>query len=96
MHDELVYFLWPCGNTELSFSFWEWVRANDEDREQSLWKSDVAQNADDYIRVLALLESFDIMHRVSDSEYIAPALLAEGQANRIDARTYTESLLNGC
>lgn len=88
LHDELVYFLWPCGNTELSFSFWEWVRANDEDREQSLWKSDVAQNADDYIRVLALLESFDIMHRVSDSEYIAPALLAEGQANRIDARTF--------
>jgi len=83
LHDELVPFIWPGGITPLSHGFWEWARNEDEGE---LWSTDVAVCTDDYNRVLALLYGCDIIHRISNTEHVAPGLLANKQQGRVDAR----------
>ena len=55
---------------------------------RELWPRAVASTEDDYAKVLALLSSSDVMHRVSHHEYLAPALLAT-QNERLDARAFS-------
>ncbi len=87
LHRELVPFLWPTAaqhdGAPLSKEFWAWAQEGDEG---TLWNRPVALTAEDYERILALLGGCDIVHRVSADEYLAPALLAEAQHGKIDAR----------
>lgn len=92
MHEELVPYMWP--SAERSKGFWEWARTHV--REGMLWERDVATCDADYLRVLALLQGCDIIHRISDDEFVAPGLLSKTQAKRVDARAYSdESCLFG-
>jgi hypothetical protein len=95
LHKELVPFLWPGGesdgeNASLSKAYWEWVRKQDEGE---LWPRAVAMSkADD--RVVRLLKGCDVLHHSGKDEYLAPALLADTQRNKLDARAF--ALPEGC
>jgi hypothetical protein len=86
LHRDLIPFLWPGGISKLSAQFWTWARCQEEGE---LWATDVARNDEDYARVITLLEGCDILHRISDKEYAVPALLADTQRNRLDARAFS-------
>ena len=62
--------------------------------EGMLWPRSVASSEQDYHRILKLLEGCDILHHCSDDEYLAPALLADTQLNKLDARAF--STPDGC
>ena len=70
----------------LSKTFWSWARQRDEGM---LWPRSVASSEQDYHRILKLLEGCDILHHCSDDEYLAPALLADTQLNKLDARAFS-------
>ena len=92
LHRELVYFLWPNGIwqhsnpqvADLSLHFWEWLR--EKQKEGNIWQNDMCKVENDYMRVLALLQCTDIVHPISEIEFVAPILLAESRHNKIDAR----------
>ncbi len=89
LHKDLIPFLWPGGVvTDPSKQFWEWACSQEEGE---LWSSDVASSEEDYERAITLLEGCDILHRISEDEFIVPALLAETQKNRLDARAFSPS-----
>eukprot|EP00961_Rhodomonas_salina_P025041 337514-Rhodomonas_salina.1 len=87
MHDELMPFMWPAD--ERSRDFWTWART--QDQEGALWERDVAADAADYARVIALLSGCDIIHRIDHDEHVAPALLSTAQHQRLDARAYSDA-----
>ena len=88
LHAELVTFLWPKGRTALSVTYWEWA---DSQQDGGLWPRPLASSADDYSKVLSLLSGCGILHKVDEHEFLAPALLANTQRDRLDARAYTQS-----
>jgi GTPase SAR1 family protein len=96
MHEDLVPFLWPSGYTGLSKNYWEWAKEQMEG--QNVWKeympgkqggtgATLAIHKEDYSRILKLLAGCDILHKISDSEYVVPALLAENKQQLVDARS---------
>ena len=96
LHKELVPFLWPDGEphgevTSLSKNYWTWTRKHDEGE---LWPRPVATSPGDYDRIVKLLEGCDILHRSGDDEYLAPALLADTQRDKMDARAFARP--DGC
>jgi hypothetical protein len=88
LHKELIHFLWPGGVTGLSKQFWKWTRELGQE-ESELWSSNVASSEEDYERVMNLLEGCDILHPISEVEFIVPGLLAGTQKNRLDARAFS-------
>ena len=85
---DLVPFLWPSGSTLQSTRFWEWANQQDEAR---LWSEDgkfvhLCIQQQDYDNVLILLQALDLIHPISDTKYLVPALVPQVFLNRIDAR----------
>ena len=89
LHVELIPFLWPDAAQHdaapLSKEFWAWAMGR---AEGELWARPVAAAAADYDRIMSLLAGCDIVHRVSEDEFLAPALLAETQKT-LDARAFS-------
>ena len=86
----LVPFLWPSGSTVSSTRFWQWAS---QQNEAILWSKDgkpvqLCIEKQDYENVLTLLEALDLIHPISDTTYMVPALMPEAFLNRIDARAF--------
>ena len=76
-------------DAQSSKDFWAWVKGQEEEAE--LWVRDVALSDSDYERVLALLKGCDLLHSISDSEFVVPALLSTVLVPRVDARIYSDA-----
>ncbi len=61
------------------------------DDEAELWQRNVATSAADYERVLASLQGCDLLHSISDSDFVVPALLSTAMVPRVDARVYSDA-----
>ena len=75
----------------MSKAYWIWARRHGEGE---LWPRDVASSEKDYDLILNLLQGCDVLHHCSDDEYLAPALLADTQRNKLDARAFAPP--DGC
>jgi hypothetical protein len=90
LHDDLSPFLWP--QDDASADFWAGVRQSKLDGEE--WSEDVAVSKDDFVRIHALLEGFDIMvpstgtsKASAAKEFLVPTLIAQGCKRVLEAAT---------
>jgi hypothetical protein len=90
LHEDLSPFLWPQDNA--SADFWANVRQRKLDGEE--WSEDVAVSKDDFMRIHALLEGFDIMVPSASTskastakEFLVPTLIAQGCKRALEAAT---------
>lgn len=90
LHEDLSPFLWPQENA--SADFWADVRQSKLDGEE--WSEDVAVSKDDFMRIHALLEGFDIMvpstgtsKASATKEFLVPTLIAQSCKRVLEAST---------
>jgi hypothetical protein len=99
LHEDLASFLWP--EDAKSSEYWGERRdaSNDSKGDGEQWLENVVVEQDDYQRIFALLEGFDIMvPRMSNNEnlkeFIVPSLIAPSQKRLIPLHTLTSDKLD--